>query len=1135
MVTIYYGASGTGKTTAVMDAVTERAIAGQPTLVIVPEQFTFEYERMLCDRMGCRLFNNGSAEVLSLSRLNKRIFDECNDTLSPAAADSTMKNALMYTALKKLSDGGQLTYYRRQAKRPTFVNTALSAVAELICSGITPELLGNVLPTAPEGMRDKLTDLWSIYTEYITLIENHNLRDGMLDAYAAAEAAQRHGFFKGMYVYFDEFESFTGDQYSIVEAIISQSEETVFSLTSDDLYSTVTGPYKSVGTTASSVEHAAQHYGKKCVKRKFTEYLRFSSPALVHLADNLMRAKVKVYDGNADCVTLVTAPDPYAQCEYICAEIRRLVCETDMELHFSDIAILSRNMDETLSVLESALARFQIPFYSDKKPTAAHKPLIMYTVAAIQLASSDKISTETLLRCLKTGIPDITAEETAELENFCYKWDIDGELWDSDFPTDFPEEKASMRQEFIRANELKDKALAPIKALSEKLKQAKSGDEICAALRELIENTGVQRRLDIQLFSSENDGSPFEEMSAELRENRRIIADLNGILSSLEHILAGRDISPADFREILRLAADEITLSVPPQTLDAVSAQQLKTARLSGTRVVFVIDAQEGMLPFTDVKESSFTGREAEFLSSNGLNLFSSALSRLAEERFAAFKAITCSSDMVYIVSPMTDFAEKPLYKASLVQKISAMLPKARRISTEDLPLLFYCATEESAYSAAVRCISVNPTPEYLAVRGVLEKNDVYRKRFEYLDTLKDSGLTRQLHTVRNTSCIERICGNALQVSPSAFEDYRKCPFMYYCKNVLHLRPNEKKELNAAEYGNVAHYVLCAMLKKYIDGDTRKFINLSREALENDIALFSDEYIERELAGRFAKKNSFDFFLDLLRRTLLDVLLNMQEEFSQSDFVPTEFEASVGVRRYDPSKVGNDGGTPVLIDIDDIHKVSFCGTADRVDIYNSEDGSYIRVLDYKTGRKELNMRQLAFGINMQMFMYLFVLTDKTAGKYKDSTPAGVLYYHIDLPDQLKKRSVEDEELVKYKSDSLKMFGAISDNPKIIKAMEHGMAGKFVPVPEVDKKSIFMNSRIEEGLRKHSAEMLKDMGKNIFEGNIPAIPLSDSGICTEPCKYCSFAQICSFGGKYETYTPDKENENKIISEIFGEEE
>ncbi|MFR0738012.1 MAG: hypothetical protein ACLSHR_14240 [Oscillospiraceae bacterium] len=57
-----------------------------------------------------------------------------------------------------------------------------------------------------------------------------------------------------------------------------------------------------------------------------------------------------------------------------------------------------------------------------------------------------------------------------------------------------------------------------------------------------------------------------------------------------------------------------------------------------------------------------------------------------------------------------------------------------------------------------------------------------------------------------------------------------------------------------------------------------------------------DGYIAKNLSGKFAKKKSFGFYLDIMNDTLLTALTHMQEEQRVSRFVPSDFEYPVGVK-----------------------------------------------------------------------------------------------------------------------------------------------------------------------------------------------------------------------------------------------
>ena len=69
MLKLFYGTTGTGKSSAMMKKIRDEAEQirasgdNRKICVIVPDQFTFEYERMLYNAMGCALFNSGSTEV----------------------------------------------------------------------------------------------------------------------------------------------------------------------------------------------------------------------------------------------------------------------------------------------------------------------------------------------------------------------------------------------------------------------------------------------------------------------------------------------------------------------------------------------------------------------------------------------------------------------------------------------------------------------------------------------------------------------------------------------------------------------------------------------------------------------------------------------------------------------------------------------------------------------------------------------------------------------------------------------------------------------------------------------------------------------------------------------------------------
>ena len=103
-------------------------------------------------------------------------------------------------------------------------------------------------------------------------------------------------------------------------------------------------------------------------------------------------------------------------------------------------------------------------------------------------------------------------------------------------------------------------------------------------------------------------------------------------------------------------------------------------------------------------------------------------------------------------------------------------------------------------------------------------------------------------------------------------------------------------------------------------------------------------------------------------------------------------------------------------------------------MYEKDGEKYVRVIDYKSGAKDFRFEDLLYGINMQMLLYLFALTDnESTGKYSGSVPSGVLY--MPAKDVEPKLDRNDEDAAKNYNSTFRMKGTVLDNMDVIAAME----------------------------------------------------------------------------------------------------
>ena len=79
--------------------------------------------------------------------------------------------------------------------------------------------------------------------------------------------------------------------------------------------------------------------------------------------------------------------------------------------------------------------------------------------------------------------------------------------------------------------------------------------------------------------------------------------------------------------------------------------------------------------------------------------------------------------------------------------------------------------------------------------------------------------------------------------------------------------------------------------------------------------------------------------------------------------------------------------------------VSINGKVDRVDLFDRDGVQYLRVVDYKTGKKEFKLSDVIYGVNMQMLIYLATLSENAEARYGGKlAPAGILYVPASRPN-----------------------------------------------------------------------------------------------------------------------------------------
>ena len=390
------------------------------------------------------------------------------------------------------------------------------------------------------------------------------------------------------------------------------------------------------------------------------------------------------------------------------------------------------------------------------------------------------------------------------------------------------------------------------------------------------------------------------------------------------------------------------------------------------------------------------------------------------------------------------------------------------------------------------------------AVRAVLDADPALAPAYAAVRRAVDTAGAEQ--RVEDTAALEALLGRGLRISPTRFEKYQSCPFGYFLQYIIKAAPRKKAELAPNISGTLTHWVLENALRRRGEA----FKTLTPEEVEALVDALVDEYVAENLPGMTVR---MDYLIGRIRRNLVGLLGFIQRDLQQSGFRPVAFELRIDDRpdaenpdapRIDPVQLADGAG----------HTVRIVGTVDRVDAMPLEKRgkTYLRVVDYKTGGKEFKLKEVYYGLDCQMLLYLFTLERNAQTAFPGATAAGVEYLLADpAPESVDRRELTEEA---DPAPTYPMNGLLLDDESIYRAMDTKGTGEFVPLSFSAKTGKVLNSKstlADEAklgrIRDHLDGLLIGMAENLYSGRIDAEPLCAGG-GKSPCTYCDFRCACT---------------------------
>lgn len=1083
MLKFIFGRPASGKTYNVLKTVKKLAESGKNTVLIVPEQFSFESERAVLKTLGDKAAL--SVSIMSFSRLcdevGRAVGGIAGVTLTEADKVIFMNRALLAAA-------DRLKIWRRYCHSVFFAKTMLDTVGEFKINTVTAEDLKKASEeTTGSSLSLKLHDIAVIYETYDALTGEQFIdpADSLTKLYRQLENFR---LFENKTVILDSFKGFTGQQFKIIDRILAQADDVVVSLTNDPALNSDYNVFMNIRAAAEKIRKSAARFSVAEDKPLVLEKSRYNSKDMSALERLLAGGAFELPELSGD-ITICAAATHSDEAEFAARTIRRLVREKGYR--YRDFVIIARDAEKYEESVYAACKLNGVPVFGDRREPLSAFPAAAAVNAALEFAL--RPASDSIFRFHKTGLGTLSREEISALENYVYLWNIDGSKWQTDWtmdPRGFVSEdegKGADKAALEKINSLREKAAAPLYAFKEKFRG--TAEDMSRAVVELLESCNAAEKLAKLSERFKSEGAEFRSDVLKQSYDRYM-----KLLDSMAVCFGRREIKGQEFFEALSLSVSLDSVGVIPRMLDEVTFGAADRIRPSRPRVAFILGANQGVFP-KGLSNSGILGvTERKSLIELGIEIPDNQISSVVDENYLVYCNLCCPSDRLYISyathSLTGEESEPSAFVAEIAENLGCktVLEPQENLNGENLPETAasaysqYCRRRRTADGETLKC----------ALKGSREE-----EKLEYLSKML-SGAPQKL----SEAAAEKLFGKSITMSASRFDTFHKCRFSYFCRYGLSAKKIKPAEFDVLQRGTIVHFVLERIVGIYKKG----VADLS----ENEINSLVDKYINEYLDGisgyRAVETERSKFLVSRISRALKAVVVQLSREFAQSGFEPVACEL----------KIGNGGNIPELKIPFDKGDINIVGSIDRVDEY----GGYIRVIDYKTGGKSFKLPDILFGLNLQMLIYLYAVV--RAGVRDDEKAAGILY----MPS---KRDLSD--------NGMAMNGLIRSEKDIVSAMDRDMQGEFVPKYSITKSGAldkrctsFVSKEDFSEIFNYIETLMKRTGDGILSGDIAVSPLD--GRETPACKYCDYAAVCGRENAPCDKVPNYKND-EVINKIREE--
>lgn len=1124
-----FGASGAGKSTAIHKEVIRRSrqaldhfcfeedCGGESPdsfLVIVPEQATLQTQKELTAADPGGVIMN--VDVLSFARLAHRVFEEISAD-DRVLLDDTGKSLILQRLAAQMKD--DLPFLGRSMHRQGMAGEVKSTISELMQYDIAPDQLSLIAEAAGRQGRGalgaRLKDISLLYNAFEKYKEDRFItaEDRMS---LLAEAIPSSKLIRRSVIFFDGFTGFTPLQKKVLEALMVSAKELVFSV----LYSEDGGPHpanpapdalkdqrlfllsrKMCDDVRQIAAAVGAPHGEDILPGGEVPYRFRTSPTLAYLEKHVFRTVPRQHDGGgkdpagrpdgADgTLRLTEAGTAAEEVEELCLHIRHAVIEQGYAYH--DFGVVTSDPATYGGLLERCGMRYGIPFYQDRTMPMSRHPLTQAVLSALDVIT-EGYSHAAVFHYLRSGMSRISPEAADRLENYVLMHGIAGR---NRWAIVFDDECDAARQEFLRE-------LEPLSDMG------RSARERTAAVRAFLEGIDASGTLTAMAEDFAAAGDHVNE-----RIYAQVYEAFTDLLEQAGTILGEESISGEDFRDLLEAGFNEIKLGILPQNADSIVVGDLERSRLAEVKVLCLLGCNDGLIPSAGNVPGILSEHDREYLKEAGVELSPDPRARIFQQKMYLYMNLTKPSVGLWIYYSTTSADGRPQRPSFLAAHLMELFPGLHVTGTSADTGYRITSKRDALYVYAARVREM--------AEGILDGDAADTSRLSTLHAILRSDPETAQSTGRLAEAAflhyepERLSeeaagalyGRDLTGSVTRLEMMSECGLKYFLRYGLRLEERDVYRYESSDAGTVLHETMDLFDRElrqrgisWQEVTPEQRSSIIREAFESTASAYRDLL----LYGTARTTARADRYLRVLDRTAEA----LQYQLKKGGFEPAGAELVFGEGKDD---------TDLSFDLPGGRRLRLTGRVDRFDLCRTDGRVYIKILDYKSGDRDLDTDLIRDGLSLQLMVYMMAVMQSRFGRLeREAVPAALLYYRFQDP-------LTEDGSGKSIYRMLRPKGLVNSDEKALKLLDRelaeGCTSDVIPVKkkkdgELDRHSCTFDNDGFRELMQDVEECIRERALAILTGEKAAVPVEYNGRRTA-CTYCPYREACGFDRRLPGY-------------------